>query len=98
MAKNYPERRNKLPRNKLAMQESTSITPTHDGNKKKQKKSEDTNNTTPMESEGPVDDLCMKKKMKKRMKKGETQKGNSLRNQPNKPGQLRTKVYTSRVV
>jgi hypothetical protein len=48
MAKNNPERRSGLSRNKLVMQESTSITPTNDGDKKK-KKREDTNNTTSME-------------------------------------------------
>jgi hypothetical protein len=61
MAKNYPERSNKLPCNKLAMQERTSITPTNDGDKKRRRK-EKIQTTQPQWKEDPVNHLCMKKK------------------------------------
>jgi hypothetical protein len=91
MAKNYPERSNKLPCNKLAMQERTSITPTNDGDKKIRRK-EKIQTTQPQWKRRSSKSFMYEEKKRQR------RRGIAVRKQPDKPGQLRTKVYTSRVV
>jgi hypothetical protein len=72
MAKNYPERSNKLSYNKLAMQERTSITPTNDGDKKRRRKEK-------IQTTQPQWNRRSSRSFMYEVKKVTTQKGNSCK-------------------